>query len=261
VVLVDKQAVILRDTQSCRGSDAHPGSTPANESLQSLRWRKRLKRLRRVARDFLGYRALLKLGPSYRKLKNAGIIDYFDGYPSQALRPQYADLWGLYLIAMERKPDVLLELGGGYSTFVFAHAAWHLAQQGHPIDFFSVDESDFWQQVVKDHLPQHLLPFVHFHRSNPVIEGLEGEPVSIFESLPVASCNFVYVDGGILPGTKIGADALHLEQNAPPDYAIQIDHREKTVSFLKRHLKCEYETGSGLNGVQTLFVRRSSAHA
>ncbi len=221
-----------------------------------MRLRKRLKRLRRVARHFLGYRALLKLGPSYRELKNAGIIDYFNGYPSQALRPQYADLWGLYLIAMERKPNVLLELGGGYSTFVFAHVAWQLAQQGHSIDFFSVDELDFWQQVVKDHLPQHLLPFVHFRRSDPVIERLGGEAVSVFKRLPVASCNFVYVDGGIVPGAKIGADALHLEQNAPPDYAIQIDHREKTVGFLKRHLKFEYEMGSGLNGVQTLFVRR-----
>jgi hypothetical protein len=65
----------------------------------------------------------------------------------------------------------------------------------------------------------------------------------------------VYVDGGLLPGAKTGADALLLEGKAPPDYAILVDNRQNTVGFLKRALKSRYNIGPGLNGVQTLFVR------
>jgi hypothetical protein len=199
----------------------------------------------------------LRFGPSYSALKELGIIDYFNGYPAEAIPPQYADLWGLYLIVMKRKPAVILELGGGYSTFVFAHAVRTLAQQGTSIKFFSVDESAYWQRIVKDHMPKELMSFVRFHRCDPVVRQIAEESVSTFKDLPVESCNFVYVDGGLLPGAKTGADALLLEQEAPVDYAIQIDHREKTVGFLKRQLKYQYDVGPGLNGVQTLFVRRA----
>ena len=200
---------------------------------------------------------LLRLGPSYRNLKRLGIIDDFNGYPTEAFAPIYADLWGLYLVVMERKPAVVLELGGGYSTFVLAHAARTLRGKGHEVKFFSVDESDHWQRVVMNQMPKDLRPFVHFHWSEPRVAEVEGERVSIFQSLPVDSCDFLYVDGGHVPGVGSAADALLLERNAPSDYAIQIDGRKKTVAFLKRRLKLDYDVGPGLNGVQTLFVRRS----
>ena len=139
-----------------------------------------------------------------------------------------------------------------------AHAVHELAQQGHKITFWSVDESDYWQQVVKDHMPKHLRPFINFCRANPRLSEIEGETVSVLDSLPISSCNFVYVDGGLVQGhKKIGADALLLEQKAPSDYAIQVDGRRPTVAFLKRTLKYQYDVGPGPNGVQTLFVRRA----
>lgn len=218
-------------------------------------------RVRKHAKHKWG-RFLLRFEPSYRNLKRLRIIDHFNGYPAEAFEPEYADLWGLYLIVMERKPAVVLELGGGYSTFVFAHAAWSLAEQGHTTKVYSVDESDYWQQVVMSHMPKDLLPFVQFHRSDPCVTEVEGELASVFQSLPVDSCNFVYVDGGLPPGCQTrganrGADALLLERNAPSDYTIQIDGRRKTAVFLQRHLKYNYDIGPGRNGVQTLFVRRA----
>jgi hypothetical protein len=231
-------------------------ATKAKGAFVALKPHKRAKKALQFFKRILGYRMLLKLGGSYRHLKRAGIINYFEGYPPHAIGPQYADLWGIYLLVMERKPDVLLELGGGYSTFVFAHAARELATKcGVKIKFFSVDESDFWQQVVKDHFPKQLLSYVHFHRSDPEVREIEGERVSVFRNLPVDACNLVYVDGGLLPGAKTGADALLLERKAPSDYAILIDNRQSTVGFLKRALKGRYDVGPGLNGVQTLFVR------
>jgi hypothetical protein len=207
-------------------------------------------------------RLLRRVGPSYTNLAGLGVVAYFRDYPPEAFEPEYADLWGLYLVVMKRKPAVVLELGGGYSTFVFAHAARTLAEQGNNIQFYSVDESDHWQRVVKNHMPGSLLPFVHFHRSEIVVAEIGGETVSKFESLPVDTCNFLYVDAGLLlPQANRGADALVLERNAPADYAVQIDGRKATVALLKRKLELQYDIGPGLNGVQTLFVRRARASA
>jgi hypothetical protein len=184
-----------------------------------------------------------------------GIIAYFDGYPANAFRPKYDELLGLYLAVVRRKPRVILELGGGYSTFVIAHAVRELHAQNYEAMFYSVDQSDHWQQVVKNQLPKDLLPFVRFWRADPKLIELTGEAVSIYSSLPVEAANMVFVDGGLVQGNKIGADALLLERNAPEDYAILIDERRHTVAFLKRTLKHRYVIGKGPTGVHTLFAR------
>jgi hypothetical protein len=157
---------------------------------------------------------------------------------------------------MQRRPTVLLELGGGYSTFVFARAVRELSNQGCEVAFYSVDESDHWQKVVKDHMPKQLLPFIRFWRSDPKLVEMNGEEVSIFSTLPVTAANLVYVDGGLVPGNKVGADALFLEHNAPDDYAIQVDNRKQTRAFLKRALTKQYHVDRGLNGTGPFPIYR-----
>jgi hypothetical protein len=188
---------------------------------------------------------------SLRMLRKLGITSYFEGYPPEAFPPQYDDLFGLYLLTLQRRPAVLLELGGGYSTFVLAHAARELSRQQYPIEFHSVDESDHWQQVVKDRMPKELLPFIRFWRSDPKLTELNGEVVSVFASLPVNTANLVYVDGGLVPGNNIGGDAVLLEPQAPQDYAVLVDNRKRTVAFLRRALANQYAVGPGLMGLQT----------
>jgi hypothetical protein len=192
---------------------------------------------------------------AFRTLQELGIIAYFDGYPPNAMRPKHDELLALYLVIQKRKPRVILELGGGYSTFVIAHAVRELHERNDKAIFYSVDESDYWQQVVKDHLPKHLLSFVRFWRADPKLIDLNGEAVSIYNSLPVEAANLVFVNGGLVQGNKIGADALLLERNAPDDYAILVDERRHTVAFLKRTLAHRYVIGKGPTGVHTLFAR------
>jgi hypothetical protein len=240
--------MVLRDAES-----PHRSSTQKLYGLRdAISWpRKSARRMRKSWRRL----------QSFRALKRLGIIDYFPGYPPDALRPQYDDLFGLYLITMRRRPAVILELGGGYSTFVFAHAVRELFLQNHQIAFYSVDESDHWQQrVVKNHLPRELLPFVHFWRSDPELKEMSGELVSTFGSLPLTAANLIYVDGGLVPGNHIGAGALVLECEAPIDYAVLIDNRKRTVDFLKRNLTKAYALGRGPTGSQTLFARARSTH-
>jgi len=194
----------------------------------------------------------------YRELERLGIISHFRGYPRKAIKPEWDDLHGIYLLVMERRPAVIVELGGGYSTFVIAHAVRELVQQGHTTVFWTVDESPFWQDVVRDRMPKGLLPFIKFWHSEPKMIDLDGESVAMFERLPVEACNFVYVDGGLPEGHKrsAGADAYLLEANAPPDYAVLVDGRAATCSFLERKLRYQYDIGTNAYGVQTLFTRR-----
>jgi hypothetical protein len=231
--------MVLRDAESSHRSSAQ-------KFRAAIRWPgKTVNRVRKRWRRW----------QSFRALKRLGIIDYFRGYPPDAFPPQYDDLFGLYLITMRRRPAVILELGGGYSTFVFAHAVRELFRQNHQIAFYSVEESDHWQRVVKNHFPRELLPFVHFWRSDPELIEMNGELVSTFGSLPVTAANLVYVDGGLVPGNKIGADAILLEHEAPENYAVLVDNRKQTVAFLKRRLANQYAIGQGLAGSQHLFTR------
>jgi hypothetical protein len=147
----------------------------------------------------------------------------------------------------QRRPKVILELGGGYSTLVIARAVSELGQD---TTFWSVDLSDYWQEVVKKQLPPSLASFVRFHYGGTKIKRIvNGKEMGVSESLPVSSANLVYVDGGDR------GDALMLEQNAPKDFAILVDGRGKTVESLKRELKENYQVGPGPYGVQTLFTR------
>jgi hypothetical protein len=203
---------------------------------------------RRTRKSYLDWR-------SRPVLRELGILDHFEGYPPQAIPPQYANLLGLYRLTLQRKPAVVLELGGGCSTFAFAHAVRELRSGGWGVEFHSVDESDYWQQVVKDRLPSELSALVHFWRATPKLVNFSGEEVSAFDSLPVQSANLVYVDGGLVAGSTIGGDAALLEAKAPADYAILVDKRKETVAFLRRMLKGKYHFGVGAMGTQTLLTR------
>jgi hypothetical protein len=141
-------------------------------NLATARW---VENIRKRWREYKSFRALKKLE----------MIAYFHDYPASALRADYEDLLGLYLITMQRKPAVLLELGGGCSTFVFAHAVRELSRQGCYVTFYSVDESDYWQGLVKDRIPVELRPFIRFARCDPRLVEMNVETVSIYDPLPV----------------------------------------------------------------------------
>jgi hypothetical protein len=195
---------------------------------------------------------------AYRALLRLGIAQYFDDYARDAIPPQYDDLLGLYRAVMQQQPAVVLELGGGCSTFVLAHALKALCDgDGRDRVLYSVDESDYWQAVVRDRLPEDLRRFVRFYCAQPRLAEVEGHLVSEFDHLPVQCANFVYVDGGLVPGNDIGADVLKFETCAPQDFTILIDGREKTVAFLASALKRSYDLIAGYADRQTIFRLRS----
>jgi hypothetical protein len=191
---------------------------------------------------------------AYRKLEQIGCIEDFQSYPITALPPQYDDLFNLYLVVKQRRPKVILELGGSFSTLVIARAISELDQG---TEFWSVDASEHWQGVVRSQMPASLRAFVQYHHAKPIYRQVRGETICAFETLPVSSATFVYVDGGVIRKTDQGGDALLLEENAPDDFAVLVDGRKRTVALLKRALRRHYSVGTGPFGVQTLFVADS----
>jgi hypothetical protein len=174
--------------------------------------------LRRVRKSLVGTFRRTRRSYLHRRARPAlaglGILAHFDGYPAEAIPPQYANLLAIYRLVLQRKPAVILELGGGCSTFAFAHAVKDLRSRGWHAEFHSVDESDYWQSVVRERMPKELLPLVHFWRATPRLVNVHGEEASAFDSLPVTTANLVYVDGGLVAGNTTGADTVLLEANA-----------------------------------------------
>jgi hypothetical protein len=183
---------------------------------------------------------------SRRQLERLGLLEWIRDYPEDAIPPKYDELYGLYRLARQRRPEIILELGGGYSSFALAKACFDLQAAGHPARLYSVDASEYWQGVVKARLPGHLLPYVSFHRSD-----VTGE-VRGFSSVPVERANLVFVDGG---GYTV---PVRLEDTAPDDYAILVDGRRGTVEYLEAHLRGDYAVTTWL-GSQTLFIRRGNS--
>ena len=107
-------------------------------------------------------------------------------------------------------------------------------------------------------MPASLRGFVQYHHAKPIYRQVCGETICAFETLPVSSATFVYVDGGIIHERDQGGDVLLLEENAPDDFAVLVDGRKNTVSLLKRALRGHYNVGPGPFGVQTLIVRRKA---
>ena len=177
----------------------------------------------------------------HRQIERLGLIECFRGYPAEAIPPKYHQLYGLYRLARRRKPEVIVELGGGYSTFALAKACRDLHMAGHHARLYSVDQSAHWQEIVQMHMPSHLMAYVTFHRAD-----VTGQ-VPGFASLPVDKANFVFVDGGGL------TDSIRLEERAPKDYAILVDGRKGTVEYLKRNLRGNYAIKPWMR-TQTLFI-------
>ena len=190
---------------------------------------------------------------AWYRLRKLGIVRHFERYPANAIPRQYDDLLAIYRTIERRKPKSVLELGGGYSTYVIAQAAKDLSASGHACEFHSVDESEHWQSIQKQHLPAELARFVTFHHSEPHLIDCCGIQVSAFRELPSTRPELIYVDGGLVPGNHIGGDVVLLEPELGGNCAIIVDGRRQTVEFLRTHLSRRYHVKTLASSSQTIF--------
>lgn len=149
----------------------------------------------------------------------AAVQEFHRGRPSGAIGPEWDDLWFLYSIVRERKPQTMLEFGSGCSTVVFA-AALRDNESGH---LWSVDQEAAWAESTAAGLPAELQKFVtlrHLPKPDPARRELVPD--------------FAYLDGW---GVN---DLIALEPRLEPGFMLVIDGRRQSADKLKERWTRRY---------------------
>jgi len=173
---------------------------------------------------------------SYRKCIKNGLAKYYNGYPKHSIPPEFYDLFQLYTLVRNRKPEIVMELGGGCSTIALSYALKRNYEEGHGAGkLYSIEESKYWQGVLRDYMPSELTAFCEF-LVRPVSLRLDGkgEYVKCLEDLPQVSVNLLYIDGGGV------AEGVEIEKQAPSDYFIVVDGRALVCRYLNENLSKKY---------------------
>ena len=162
-----------------------------------------------------------------------------------AFAPNWADLRNIHGLIGERKPKVVVELGGGCSTVIIAHAIEeNLKELGTAGRLYSFDGSEYWQKNLIDKFPDRLRGHVEFLLGREEAREMFGEQVRVCTNVETdaPTPNLLYVDGlDVVPNVPIGAEAIEIEKIAPDDFFLLVDGRAPTVAFLKKHLSRDFE--------------------
>ena len=187
-------------------------------------------------------RAIANLNGTWR-LRRLGYLDFTTNRPPGALAPQGGDLWFLYRLVRERKPQLVFELGSGCSTVILAQALYdNTRKDGERAGrIISLDANADWASVTWGSLPKHLVAQCEI-RHVPAVKEDRGSDLGFhYKHLPDGMPDFLYVDGPALqPGRKICFDALHLEARFRADFLMVVDGRYDTVRYLREHLTKTY---------------------
>ena len=186
---------------------------------------------------------------SYKKCIKNGLANYYDELPKHANPPEFYDLYQLYSLVRNRKPEIVMELGGGNSTIALSYALKRNCEEGQGTGkLYSIDESEHWQGALKDYMPDELTSFCEF-LVRPVSLRLDskGEHVKCFEDLPQLPVNLLYIDGGGI------AEGVEFETLAPSDFLIVIDGRGPICKYLKENLSKKYRFEENIIHSQRIF--------
>ncbi|MBM3506248.1 MAG: class I SAM-dependent methyltransferase [Alphaproteobacteria bacterium] len=184
-------------------------------------------------REWGRYRAL-------KKMERAGLAQMYDTahFPVGAYAPDWADLWNIYTLVKQRRPNVIVECGAGCSTLMFAAA---IRDGGFPCEFWSFDESPYWIDKLKGYMPDDLKRLVRLEHRDSIVVPMHGRSAASFANLPSIRPNFVYVDGPLASGAApVVGTGLHFAEGAPDDYFILVDGLGKTFRFYREVLGDRY---------------------
>ncbi len=203
----------------------------------------------KIARPLLGLaRSLANAHGSWR-LRRLGYLDFAASRPPGALAPQGGDLWLLYTLVRQRKPRLIMELGSGCSTVIFAQALHDNAREDpdHAGRIISFDAMAEWAEVTRASVPAHLSRFCEVQHVAAVEEDRGKDLGFRYERLPEGVPDFLYVDGpALLPHRKICFDAMDLQDRFQPGFTMVVDGRHDTVRFFRRHLSGSYRVSRNM---------------
>lgn len=196
----------------------------------------RMERLAGVVRDFQSRKELASQRAT-EALDRDGVLDMMMSVraarPDSAFAADFLDLERLYRLTRARRPELVLEFGSGWSTFVLAQALVDNGS-GHLV---SVEAEEAWASSNRRAMPRHLAERCSLLHCRPQVSTHGPIPVFVHEGVPDCVPDLVYLDGpALFPAVRASADILRLERALRPGAAIVVDGRHDNVIFLASQL-------------------------
>jgi hypothetical protein len=201
---------------------------------KQLRLRRRLRRAGALARRPIS--RALKL-PARERLRRAGVLELLQelrrDLPARAHARDYRDLWFLYRTVRERRPEVVLELGGGWSTVVLAAA---LRDNGGGVLWSVERDAALARTTLPEPLRQHVTD-VHA----PAVEDDRGVPGRSYADVPDVAPGLVYLDC-TSPSSdgRVAFDVLDLEPSPSAGFVLVLDGAREQADRLRERLGGTY---------------------
>ena len=154
----------------------------------------------------------------------------------------YIDLNNIIKTIYKHKPKVVLELGGGYSTYAIIYALLNVHKKNH-FKFYSIDQTLDYQKKLIDDFPENLKNKIIFLHREISVKKFKNTKMSFFENIPDEKFDFIYEDRKDHPETKIAGDIIKYENdkiNEDDNFVFIIDGMSSTVNYYKNNLKFKY---------------------
>jgi len=157
--------------------------------------------------------------------------------PSDAIPPDYSDLWLLFSLVRKKRPRVVFEYGAGCSTVVLAEA---LRQNGSGF-LHSIDSEETWAKIAWNSLPLNLRNICQVGYSTVSVVERSGVKGFKHDNVPDVVLELVYLDGPQLtPEVNVVVDILDIELELPDNFCMVLDGRYYCKRFMLQHLKRAY---------------------
>ena len=165
-------------------------------------------------------------------------------------KTDYCDLYNLYKIVIKRKPNRVVEIGSGFSTWVIAKALEENKKkyQINPI-FYSLEQDTKYKILIENFLKKNLKiktkNFIKIIKTDLMITKFKDTTVSICKNFPKDKIDFLYEDRTDHEKFPIAGDAIILEKKMSNKYCICVDGMKPTVDFYKSNLSRKYNIEGG----------------
>ncbi len=160
--------------------------------------------------------------------------------PNNAIDPNWTKMAFLYRLVRRHRPNVVVELGSGWSTTAIALA---LSRNGDG-RFYAYDVDPHWLDITRKMIQSDPArsKFCTLALSPIAVVSHEGQRVFQHVDLTDAPIDFLYLDSPPLTSEiQVAIDPLVLEPQFAPKALVAVDGRRQNVEYLKRHLKGRYK--------------------
>ena len=154
---------------------------------------------------------------------------------------------------LKLKPQCVLELGTGYSTYAIIFALNELKENnGHKFKFYAIDQNEEYLENLKKFIPEKLSKQINFCYRPIYIKKYNNILMSFFKDLPKENFDYIYEDRHDQQETKLAGDILEYEHGLNHNnvkFSFTIDGMPITTNYYKKNLKGNYRiSGSVIHG-------------